>query len=65
MPAVSQKQYRFMKAVESGAVKVAGLSRSKAAEFTSGQSPKDLPEKAAALDRVVKRGRPNWRKSFR
>ena len=46
MPATSRKQFRFMKAVASGAVKKSGLSKSEAAEFTSGQSPKNLPAKA-------------------
>ena len=45
MPATSRKQFRFMKAVESGAIKVPGLSRAKAAEYTAGQSPKGLPER--------------------
>lgn len=35
-----------MKAVESGDAKVPGLSKKKAAEYTRGQSPKGLPEKA-------------------
>lgn len=65
MPIVSRKQFRFMEAVKSGSLKVPGLSRQKAAEFISGQSPKGLPEKAAALDRIAKRHRPDWEKSFR
>jgi hypothetical protein len=43
MPARSRAQFRFMKAVESGAVKAPGLSKAKAREFTAGQSPKGLP----------------------
>jgi hypothetical protein len=62
MPAASKAQYRFMKAVEAGDLKVPGLSRSKAAEFTASQSPDRLPEKAEALDRVIRRGRPDWHK---
>lgn len=46
MPAKSKKQFRFMKAVESGSVKKKGLSKKEAKEFTEGQSPKKLPEKA-------------------
>ena len=35
MPAKSQAQFRFMKAVESGKVKKSGLTPSRAAEYTS------------------------------
>lgn len=35
MPAKSRQQYRFMKAVEEGAVKAPGLSPEKAHEFTA------------------------------
>jgi hypothetical protein len=35
MPAVSRKQFKFMKAVENGDIKVPGLSEEKAAEYTS------------------------------
>ena len=45
-PVKSKKQFRFMKAVEHGDVHKKGLSKEKAAEFTKGQSPKSLPEKA-------------------
>ena len=45
MPAKSRAQFRLMKAVEHGSAKVPGLSRSEAAEFTKGQSPKGLPAK--------------------
>ena len=45
MPAKSKKQYRLMKAVESGDVKVKGLSKEEAREYTKGQSPKSLPER--------------------
>jgi len=34
MPAKSKQQFKFMKAVESGSLKVPGLSPSEAAEFT-------------------------------
>jgi hypothetical protein len=44
-PAKSKAQFRFMKGVESGSIKAPGLSKAKAAEFTSGQSPKGLPKK--------------------
>lgn len=46
MPAKSKKQFRFMKAVESGSVKAKGLSKKEAKEYTKGQSPKRLPESA-------------------
>ena len=45
MPATSKQQFKFMKAVESGAVKKPGLSKSEAAEYTKGQSPKALPKR--------------------
>lgn len=45
MPAKSKKQFKFMKAVESGSVKAPGLSKKEAAEYTKGQSPKKLPNK--------------------
>jgi len=45
MPATSKAQFRFMKGVQSGAIKKSGLSTSEAAEFTRGQSPKGLPNK--------------------
>ena len=45
MPATSKKQFRLMKAVESGTVKLPGLSPAKAAEFTAGQSQAGLPER--------------------
>jgi hypothetical protein len=41
MPATSAKQWRFMKAVQSGAVKVKGLSSEKAKEFAD-STPKEL-----------------------
>jgi hypothetical protein len=41
--AVSKRQFRFFKAVESGSVKAKGLSKAKAKEMTAGQSPKGLP----------------------
>lgn len=47
-PAVSRKQFRFLKAVESGSVKAPGFSNKEAAEYIKGQSPKGLPEKAKA-----------------
>lgn len=45
MPATSKRQYRLMQAVASGDAKLPGLSKEKAAEFISGQSPRGLPEK--------------------
>ncbi len=45
MPAVSQAQFRFMKAVEEGDIKKPGLSPEKAKEFTSeNHTIKTLPE---------------------
>jgi hypothetical protein len=44
MPATSKKQFRFMQAASHGSVKAPGLSKAEAAEYVSGQSPKDLPE---------------------
>ncbi len=36
MPAKSKQQFKFMKAVEKGYIKVPGLSKKEAAEFTKG-----------------------------
>lgn len=41
MPAKSKAQFRFMKAVESGKIKVKGLSKKEAAEFTKGMTSSD------------------------
>lgn len=38
MPAVSKKQYKFMKAVEGGYIHPKGLSKEKAQEFTKGET---------------------------
>ena len=47
MPAKSKRQYRFMQAVAHGNAEAPSrLSRAKAAEYVSGQSPKGLPERA-------------------
>ncbi len=43
MPAVSKKQFRFMQAVAHGSSKKKGLSKAEAADYVSGQSPKNLP----------------------
>lgn len=40
MPAKSKQQFKFMKAVEHGAIKKSGLSRKEAAEYTKGQKGK-------------------------
>ncbi len=56
MPASSQKQWRFMKAVAAGDVKQKGLSKAEATEYISSQpTPEGLPEKAKrkAFHRVV------------
>lgn len=48
MPARSQQQYRFMKAIENGSIKKPGLSPQKAKEYTShnvgSMSFKNLPK---------------------
>jgi len=46
MPATSKAQFRFMQGVAHGSIKTPGLSKAKAAEYVSGQSPKGLPEKS-------------------
>lgn len=47
MPATSKAQYAFMQAVAHGRAKKKpkGLSRSEAAEYVAGQSPKGLPQR--------------------
>jgi len=57
MPASSKAQYRLMQAVAHGDTKLPGLTKEKAAEFISGQTPQGLPEKvkAKALNRLVGR----------
>jgi hypothetical protein len=57
MPAMSKSQWRLMQAAEHGAVKVPGLSKKEAHEFTKGQSYKDLPEKKAVPAKKQKRGK--------
>jgi hypothetical protein len=42
--AVSKKQYRFFRAVQSGSVHAPGMSAQKAGEMLGHQSPKGLPE---------------------
>jgi hypothetical protein len=38
MPAKSKAQFKFMKMIESGAIKSPGLSKSEAAEYTKGNT---------------------------
>lgn len=45
MPAKSKAQFRYMEGVAHGSIKAKGLSRSQAAEYVRGQSPKGLPER--------------------
>lgn len=45
MPAKSKEQFKFMKAVESGSLKVPGLSSEQAAEYTKNNNYKDLPKR--------------------
>lgn len=40
MPAISQQQFKLMKAVESGSVKLPGLSKEEAKEYTKGNKGK-------------------------
>lgn len=47
MPAVSKQQYKFMQGVAHDTIKKKGLSKTKAAEYVRGQSPKGLPKKKA------------------
>lgn len=49
--AKSKRQFRFFKAVESGAAEAPGLTPAKAKEMTGGQSPKGLPERAKKKQR--------------
>jgi hypothetical protein len=44
--AVSKRQYRFFRAIQSGSVHVPGLSPQKAGEMLGHQSPKGLPASA-------------------
>jgi hypothetical protein len=45
-PAVSKKQFRMMQGIAHGSIDPkGGLTKDKAAEFVSGQSPKGLPER--------------------
>ena len=55
MPAVSKAQFRFMEGVAHGSIKKPGLSASKAKEYVSGQSPKNLPEKTKWTDHLKKK----------
>jgi hypothetical protein len=45
MPAKSKAQFRLMQAVAHGSATLPSMSKSQAAEYVSGQSPKGLPEK--------------------
>lgn len=57
-PASSKAQYRLMQGIASGSIKPKGtLTKEKATEFISGQTPQGLPEKVAnkALGRLVNR----------
>lgn len=40
MPSVSKQQFKFMKGIESGSIKVKGLSKKEAKEFTEGNKGK-------------------------
>lgn len=40
MPAKSRSQYRYMKAIENGSIKLPSLSQEKAKEFTEGFTKK-------------------------
>jgi hypothetical protein len=45
MPAKSKAQFRFFKAVETGKIKVPGVGKRKARDWTKGVKPSRLPEK--------------------
>ena len=60
--ATSKAQYRWFKAVESGAVKAPGLSPAQAKEMTEGQTQAGLPERSSGLYRQAK---PHRRRSWR
>jgi hypothetical protein len=62
MPATSKAQFRFMQAVAHGSAKAPGLSKSKAAEYVSGQSPKGLPEKKSWVGTLKKKVRKELRR---
>lgn len=50
MPAKSQQQYKFMKAIQSSSIKVPGLSKETAKEFTDKTpSVKALPKKITKI----------------
>lgn len=55
--AVSRKQYRWFKAVESGDVKAPGLSPERAKEMTAGQTSAGLSERV----RKASAKRRKWR----
>jgi len=52
--AVSKRQYRFFRAVQSGSVRAPGMSAEKAGEMLGHQSPKGLPESASKKKRGLK-----------
>lgn len=57
MPAKSKAQFRFMQAAAHGGIPGATISKEKAAEYVSGQSPKGLPERLSKLAKARKRKR--------
>jgi len=52
--AVSKKQYRFFRAVQSGSVHAPGMSAHKAGEMLGHQSPRSLPESTKPKKRGLK-----------
>jgi hypothetical protein len=55
MPAKSKAQFRFMKAIESGALKKKGLSKKEAKEYTEDSNYSKLPEKIKAKKKALKK----------
>ena len=51
MPAKSRAQFRLMEGIKSGSIPPkGGLTKSKAAEYVSGQSPAGLPERKSKTE---------------
>jgi len=61
MPAKSKAQFRLMEAIAHNNAKLekkVGISRAKAEEFVTGQSPRHLPERVAPKKVMRKSPRP-------
>lgn len=56
MPASSRAQFRLMKAVESGSLKIPGLSKKEAKEFTKeNKKVSELPEKFSKVKKMIRK----------